>query len=85
MAWFSVTRSREEDPPVAVTMKEITLWRREIDNQPGALAGVLERLARAGRDVTVLMAYRYRGNESRGADDRRKAIGLIKKARRAKT
>lgn len=52
---------------MAVTIKEITLWRREIDNQPGALAGVLEQLARAGMDVTVLMAYRYPGNESRGA------------------
>jgi hypothetical protein len=52
---------------VAVTIKEITLWRREIDNQPGALAGVLEQLARAGTDVAVLMAYRYPGNESRGA------------------
>jgi len=67
MAWFSVARSREEEAPVAVTIKEITLWRREIDNQPGALAGVLEQLARAGMDVTVLMAYRYPGNESRGA------------------
>lgn len=52
---------------MAVTIREITLWRREIDNQPGALAGVLEPLARAGVDVHVLMAYRYPGNESRGA------------------
>jgi hypothetical protein len=52
---------------MAVTIKEIILWRREIENQPGALAGVLEPLARASADVHVLMAYRYPGNEGRGA------------------
>jgi hypothetical protein len=30
---------------MAVTVKEITLWRREIDNQPGVLAQVLDPLA----------------------------------------
>ena len=52
---------------MAVTVKEITLWRREIENQPGALARVLEPLARGGADVQVLMAYRYPGDETRGA------------------
>ena len=52
---------------MAVTVKEITLWRREIENQPGALAGVLEPLARSAADVQVLMAYRYPGDETRGA------------------
>lgn len=50
---------------MAVTVKEVTLWRREIDNQPGALAGALEPLV--GIDLQVLMAYRYPGNTSKGA------------------
>ena len=50
-----------------VTVKEITLWRREIENQPGTLARVLEPLARSAADVQVLMAYRYPGDETRGA------------------
>ena len=52
---------------MAVKVKEITLWRREIENQPGTLARVLEPLARSAADVQVLMAYRYPGEESRGA------------------
>jgi hypothetical protein len=52
---------------MAVTVKEITLWRREIANQPGALARVLEPLAKSAADVQVLMAYRYPGDETRGA------------------
>jgi hypothetical protein len=64
---------------VVMTIKEITLWRREIENQPGALAGVLEPLAGADADVHVLMAYRYPGNESRGAVEVYPIVG--KKAR----
>jgi len=52
---------------MAVTVKEITLWRREIENRPGMLAHVLEPLARSASDVRVLMAYRYPGDETRGA------------------
>ena len=52
---------------MAITVKEITLWRREIENQPGMLARVLEPLARSAADVQVLMAYRYPGDETRGA------------------
>lgn len=52
---------------MAVTVKEITLWRREIDNQPGVLAQVLDPLADSRVDLKVLMAYRYTGNEARGA------------------
>jgi len=50
---------------MAVTVKEITLWRREIENQPGALAGAIEPLV--GVDLQALMAYRYPGNTSKGA------------------
>ena len=52
---------------MALTVKEITLWRREIDNRPGMLAQVLGPLAKAKADVEVLMAYRFPGDESRGA------------------
>jgi len=52
---------------MALTVKEITLWRREIQNRPGMLAETLAPLAGARADVTVLMAYRYPGDETRGA------------------
>jgi hypothetical protein len=49
-----------------VTVKGITLWRREIENRPGMLARVLEPVAGTA-DLQVLMAYRYPGDETRGA------------------
>jgi hypothetical protein len=50
-----------------VTIKDITLWRREIGNQPGMLAQVLDPLADSRVDLKVLMAYRYSGHETKGA------------------
>ena len=52
---------------MAITVKEITLWRREIENKPGMLARVLEPMATSGANLKVLMAYRFPGNEARGA------------------
>jgi hypothetical protein len=52
---------------MAVTVKKITLWRREIENRPGMLAQVLQPLAGAAADLKVLMAYRFPGDEARGA------------------
>jgi len=52
---------------MAVTVKKVSLWRREIDNRPGALARVLEPLAAAGTDLQVAMGYRLPGHESRAA------------------
>lgn len=52
---------------MAMTVKEITLWRREIENRPGMLASVLDPLADKRVDVQVLMAYRFPGDETRGA------------------
>lgn len=49
---------------MAVKVKEITLWRREVDNRPGALARTLEPLARAGVDLKVLMGYRNPGQDT---------------------
>lgn len=50
-----------------VTVKNISLWRREVDNQIGTLAQTLEPVAKAGANLRVLMGYRYPGNESRAA------------------
>ena len=46
---------------MALTLKEITLWRRKMENTPGTLAGVLEPFT--GADLTVVMAYRIPGQE----------------------
>jgi hypothetical protein len=52
---------------MALDVKTVTLWRQEIANRPGELAGVLQPLAEAGGDLQVLMAYRFPGDETRGA------------------
>jgi hypothetical protein len=43
---------------MAVQVKRITLWRRDVENRPGALAETLSPLAGAGVDLQVLMGYR---------------------------
>jgi hypothetical protein len=50
-----------------VTVKHISLWRKEIENQVGTLASTLDPVAKAGANLRVLMGYRYPGNESRAA------------------
>jgi hypothetical protein len=50
-----------------VTVKHISLWRKEIENQVGTLASALDPVAKAGANLRVLMGYRYPGNESRAA------------------
>ena len=52
---------------MAVTVRKIALWRMEVENRPGVLAGVLKPLAEAGANLQVAMAYRYPGNETRAA------------------
>jgi len=44
---------------MALTIKRITLWRREVENKPGVLASTLEPLARAGADLRLVMGYRF--------------------------
>jgi predicted amino acid-binding ACT domain protein len=44
---------------MALTVKRITLWRREVENRPGVLASTLEPLARAGADLRLVMGYRF--------------------------
>lgn len=51
--------------PIAV--KRITLWRADVDNRPGALAGMLEAPAKAGANLTVVMGYRHPIAEGKAA------------------
>jgi predicted amino acid-binding ACT domain protein len=44
---------------MAVTVKRISLWRTDVDNRPGILAGVLEPLAQGGADLRLVMGYRF--------------------------
>ena len=50
-----------------VTVKNITLWRKEVENQAGILANTLEPFAKGGADLQVVMAYRFPGNEAKAA------------------
>jgi hypothetical protein len=50
-----------------VTVKTISLWRKEVENQAGMLAQTLEPLAKAGANLRVLMGYRYPSTETRAA------------------
>jgi len=52
---------------MALTVKKIALWRKEVDNRAGILAGALAPLAHAGANIHVVLAYRYLGRESKGA------------------
>lgn len=51
--------------PIRIT--PITLWRAEVENQPGALARILEPLASVRADLKVLMGYRLPGDHARAA------------------
>jgi hypothetical protein len=50
-----------------VTVKNISLWRKETENKTGLLAQTLEPLAKAGTDLSVVMGYRLPGNETKAA------------------
>jgi hypothetical protein len=52
---------------MAVQIKPVTLWRVEVQNEPGVLARTLEPLASARADLQVVMGYRFPGDRSRGA------------------
>jgi hypothetical protein len=59
--------SFEEASIMAISVKSISLWRRELQDRPGALADSLNPLADAGVSVKVLMAYRYPGDPTKAA------------------
>jgi hypothetical protein len=50
-----------------VTVKNISLWRKEVENQVGALAHALEPVTKAGANLHVLMGYRYPGEGTKAA------------------
>lgn len=52
---------------MAISVKKITLWRKEVENQPGTLAATLAPFAESGINLEVLMGYRFPGNETTAA------------------
>jgi hypothetical protein len=52
---------------MAVTVKSISLWRKEVENQAGTLAHTLEPVTKAGANLHVLMGYRYPGEGTKAA------------------
>lgn len=50
-----------------VTVKSISLWRKEVENQVGVLAQTLEPVSKAGANLRVLMGYRYPGDATKAA------------------
>ncbi len=48
-----------------ISVKQIILWRTEVDNQAGALASTIESPAKAGADLTVIMGYKHPTSEGR--------------------
>jgi hypothetical protein len=50
-----------------VTVKKITLWRKELQNRPGTLAAALEPVSKAGADLHVVMGYCYPGDRTKAA------------------
>lgn len=52
---------------MAVTVKKIVVWRTDVEDQAGALSGVLAPLAEVGVDLQVVMSYRYLDGEHKAA------------------
>jgi len=50
-----------------LTVKRITLWRADVQNEPGVLSRILEPLAAAGADLKVVMGYRFPTTPERSA------------------
>ena len=50
-----------------VTVKRITLWRKELENKAGTLAGTLEPLAKAEADLQIVMGYRFPNEHEKAA------------------
>lgn len=50
-----------------ITVKHISLWRKEVENQVGTLAHTLEPVTKAGANLQVLMGYRYPGDGTMAA------------------
>lgn len=50
-----------------VTVKNISLWRKEVQNQAGLLAKTLTPVTKAGANLQVLMGYRFPGDATKAA------------------
>jgi hypothetical protein len=44
---------------MAISVKKTVLWKKELDNHPGAMAQSLEPLAKSGADLQLVMVYRF--------------------------
>jgi hypothetical protein len=67
---------------MAITIKKTVLWRKELNNQPGTLAGALEPLAQSEADLKLVMLYRFPGTDKGAVEvhpiSGRKAIGIAR-------
>lgn len=52
---------------MAISVKKIAMWRREVENKPGALDAVLAPLAEVGSDLQLVMGYGYTGDAGKAA------------------
>lgn len=52
---------------MAVSVKKIVLWRKEVENETGVLANALAPLAHSRTDIHIVMAYRFPGEETKAA------------------
>lgn len=52
---------------MAIAIKKAVLWRKEVENRPGALASALAPLAAAGANLKLVVGYRLPGDGTRGA------------------
>lgn len=58
-----------------ITVKNISLWRKEAENQVGALAHTLEPVAKTKANLNVLMGYRYPGEGTKAAIELYPVVG----------
>jgi hypothetical protein len=49
---------------VTVRIRKVTLWRTRVEHRPGALADLLDPLAAAGADLSIVMGYRLPGERA---------------------
>lgn len=49
---------------MSVRIRKLTLWRTRVEHRPGALADLLDPLAAAGADLSIVMGYRLPGEKA---------------------
>ena len=67
---------------MAITVKKTVLWRKELKNQPGTLAGALGPLAESETNLKLVMLYRLPGTDKGAVEVHpifgRRAIGIAR-------